>query len=383
MRRQIVHVAILLATFVVAAHGASSAPEPAFLWVVDQSTGLGVPVASVDIGPEKNCVGATDTSNVRWTAHYVTGPAGRVASETYYDWFSCRVTLNGKQLEVVSAGPMKARPWPGPKWLALQHASEMSLTVELSKPDVTQDDLHYWEHTSDPAEFRAYIEDVDTGQLLSNVTITALHSGISTTSDDNGLFSLGIPARSRKGVSPPGAMETLVFTKPGYRRYEYRNLVLQPGLNWLVIYIEIGTGTVVRKNLAAHNGGEAEFLDLKDGEREATRDRKGEIISLNIEPATFEGGWIVCTERGAKAIVKARNLKSVDIFWYSTGTGIGEMPPAKAGPMKKVGSSADGDIWEIEMPDLMATNFWAQGTDLSGNVIRSMDLGNVGWDVNP
>ena len=94
-----------------------------------------------------------------------------------------------------------------------------------------------------------------------------------------------------------------------------------------------------------------------------------------------EGGWIVCKQAGAKAVVKGRNLKSVEIFWYSTGTGIGLMPPAKAGPLRKVSASPDGDTWEIELPDLMATDFWAQAIDAHGNVVKSMNLGNVGWDV--
>src|SRR5438552_14892000 len=85
--------------------------------------------------------------------------------------FSCRVELNGRVLEVVSAGSIQEGPRSGPKWMALQHASEVSLTVEVT-PLATEDDLHYWEHTSDPAQFRAYIEDLDTGQLLSGVTIS-------------------------------------------------------------------------------------------------------------------------------------------------------------------------------------------------------------------
>jgi len=138
---------------------------------------------------------------------------------------------------------------------------------------------------------------------------------------------------------------------------------------------------VVRENRSAHNLGDTsdEFFEVKEGQRKVTNKKAGKILSLTIAPATYEGGWILCTENGAKAIVKSRNLKSVDILWYTTGTGIGEMPPAKAGPMKKVSSSRDGDIWEIEMPDLTATNFWARGTDLSGHTVKSMDLGNIGW----
>jgi len=220
---------------------------------------------------------------------------------------------------------------------------------------------------------------VEDAELLSDVTITAVRSGISTTTDQNGLFTLNIPALFWKSVSPAGAMETLVFSKPGYRRYENRNLLLTPGVRWVDTLMEKGSGTVVRKNGGRGGMTTDEFFELKAGEHEKINPKKGKILSLNIEPATYEGGWIMCTERGAKAVVKPRDLKSVDIFWYSTG--MGEMPPAKAGPMRKVGTSADGDTWEVAMPDLMATNFWAQGTDVNGKTVKSMDLGNVGWDI--
>jgi hypothetical protein len=81
-----------------------------------------------------------------------------------------------------------------------------------------------------------------------------------------------------------------------------------------------------------------------------------------------------------RVVLKDRNLKSVDIYWYSTGTGIGLMPPAKLGPMKKVRTSAEGDTWEIELPDLMTTDFWAEGIDLYGNIVKSMNLEGVHVD---
>ena len=181
MRRRLALIGFLLLVSPITIRAGSS-PEKAFLWVIDEGTGLGIPGAAVDIGPGKVCVGKPDNAWVSWTAHYVTGSAGRVESPPFFDWFSCRVTVNGKQLFVVSAGGLRARSSRGPKWLALQHASEMVLTVQLT-PTKTEDDLHYWEHTNDPAQFRAYVEDSNDGTLLSDVTITAAHSGISTTTD--------------------------------------------------------------------------------------------------------------------------------------------------------------------------------------------------------
>ncbi|MBZ5613992.1 MAG: carboxypeptidase-like regulatory domain-containing protein [Acidobacteriia bacterium] len=332
------------------------------------------------------CLGKTKPGDIKWTANYVMGPAGRVLADRLPKDFSCRVTLNGRALDVITyGGDWNGLPWPGPKWAHPQHAFHLTITVDLNNRGIETVESDYWSTTNDPSQFSSYVQDVESGELISNVTVTALRAGVTTTTDENGLFTLAIPASYWKGKSPPGPLETLMFSKPGYRLYEYRNFVLHPGVIWLDIFLEKGTGTVVRKNRSAHDGGtlDDEFLSLREGERESRSNNRGEIFSLNIEPAVYEGGWIMCKERGAKAIVKARNLKSVDIFWYSTGTGIGEMPPAKAGPMKKVSTSADGDTWEIEVPDLMATNFWAQGIDLSGKVIKSMDLGNVGWNIGP
>jgi hypothetical protein len=50
--------------------------------------------------------------------------------------------------------------------------------------------------------------------------------------------------------------------------------------------------------------------------------------------------------------------------------------------MTKVNTSPMGDTWEIELPDLMTTDFWAPGIDAHGDVVKSMNLGNVGWLVD-
>jgi hypothetical protein len=256
--------------------------------------------------------------------------------------------------------------------------------VDGGKHDVVGVEPDYWSTTDDPTQFRAYIQDLDAGQLISGVRVTALRSGITAISDANGLFTLEVPASYRKSKTPPTAMETLVFSKSGYRRYEYRDLVLNPGVNPLEIYLERGTGAVVHKNRSLRNGGTPgdEFLTFKGISQEAQNDKRGEIVSLFIEPSVYDGGWILCKHAGAKAVVKGRNLKSVAILWYSTGTETGRMPPGKAGPMKKVNTSPTGDTWEIELPDLMTTDFWAQGIDAHGDVVKSMNLGNVGWLVD-
>jgi hypothetical protein len=349
---------------------------------MDRGTNLGIPRASVEIGPGETCIGRTGAAAANWSARYVTGPAGRVPIHGLPKKFSCRVTINGQALLVTSiAAGAEIRPTTGPKWVRPEHALQTIIWVDGGKHDVVDVEPDYWSTTGDPTRFRAYIQDLDAGQLISGVGVTALRSGITAISDANGLFTLEVQASYRKSKTPPTAVETLVFSKSGYRRYEYRDLVLNPGLNPLEIYLERGTGVVVHKNRSCHNSAtpDDEFLTFTGISQEAQNDKRGEIVSLHIEPSVYEGGWILCRRAGTKAVVKGRNLKSVAILWYSTGTEIGRMPPAKAGPMKKVNTSRTGDMWEIELPNLMTTDFWAQGIDAHGNVVKSMDLGNVGW----
>ena len=71
----------------------------------------------------------------------------------------------------------------------------------------------YWSTTGDPTRFRAYIQDLDAGQLISGVGVTALRSGITAISDAKGLFTLEVQASYRKSKTPPTAVETLVFSK--------------------------------------------------------------------------------------------------------------------------------------------------------------------------
>lgn len=57
------------------------------------------------------------------------------------------------------------------------------------------------------------------------------------------------------------------------------------------------------------------------------------------------------------------------------------MGPGSAGQMNKVRTSQQDDTWELPLPDVMTTNFWAQAIDTNGKTIRSMDLGNVAYGI--
>lgn len=234
----------------------------------------------------------------------------------------------------------------------------------------------YWRTTNDPTEFRAYIEDREAG-LIPGVQVRALLRGISATSDENGLFTLEVPASYRKGKAPSVSVETLIFSKPGYQTLQYRDVVLNPGVAPLEIVLEKGTGTEVRRNLSLSNNGQDEVFTFKRSARRVPEGYSGEIFSFEIEPPTYDGGWNLC-QSGAKAVLRGRNLKSVEIFFYSTGTGIGETGPASAGQMNKVRTSPQQEIWELSVPDILATNFWAQAIDTNGKTIKSIDLGPVG-----
>jgi hypothetical protein len=104
----------------------------------------------------------------------------------------------------------------------------------------------------------------------------------------------------------------------------------------------------------------------------------GTILSFSIEPSTNKQSWIMYRD-GAKAILKGKNIKSAEVRFYPTGTGITES--SSAGKMQKISGSVDGDTWEVKLPTLiLATNFWAEAEGLDGQKIKSTDLGNVGYE---
>ena len=105
---------------------------------------------------------------------------------------------------------------------------------------------------------------------------------------------------------------------------------------------------------------------------------KGEIFSLTITPSTKDQIWTTYRS-GAKAIVKSKNLKSIAVFYYPTGTEIKKI--SVAGIMESVSGSSPEQTWELVLPpSLLTTQFWAEGIDLMGQSIKSADLGNVGYE---
>ncbi len=99
-----------------------------------------------------------------------------------------------------------------------------------------------------------------------------------------------------------------------------------------------------------------------------------EIISFSIVPSISEGGWTMYKD-GAKAVLIAKNIKSATVIVVFSGTDINN--PTKLGEMVKV---AEGR-WELTLPKfLLVTNFWAEATKLDNSVIKSKNLGNVGYE---
>jgi hypothetical protein len=114
------------------------------------------------------CVGRVQFADAEWTAHYVTGSAGRVLTHGLPNEFSCRVTLKARELQVVSGGGGgEVRPWTGPKWVHLEHASQTTIWVNSDKDDVEGVELDYWSTTDAPTQFRAYIQDLEAGPTKS------------------------------------------------------------------------------------------------------------------------------------------------------------------------------------------------------------------------
>jgi hypothetical protein len=61
--------------------------------------------------------------------------------------------------------------------------------------------------------------------------------------------------------------------------------------------------------------------------------------------------------------------------------GVGVTESSRLGDMNKVSQSVNGDTWELKLPTfILATNFWAEATDLKGQKIKSTDLGSVGYE---
>ena len=108
------------------------------------------------------------------------------------------------------------------------------------------------------------------------------------------------------------------------------------------------------------------------------QNQEGVILSFMVEPSTQTQGWIMYRD-GTKAVLKAKNLKSAEVRYFSTGTGITES--SLAGKMNKISESSNGDTWEAILPlSILATSFWAEAEDLAGRKIKSADLGNVGYE---
>lgn len=355
--------------------------KPTWLWVKDSATQIGIAGAQVDIAPGDQCWGTIPTDTVKWTAHYTTDAAGRVLARGLPRGISCRVTVNGKVMYVQSFGYqiipyIKALP----SWIALRNDNVTTMYVS-SKPGPERPYSGDWQTTDDATTFRSYILEPNTAELIPDVKVTALPSGISTTSDANGLFTLEIPARYRKGKFPPMATQTLVFSKPGYRTLEYRRLVLHPGVRPLGIFLPRGTGTLVRTNGSIDSPGNPfydEFATFAGKAPEHPPAGGGEILSLEIEPPiTYDGTWIQC-DAGTSAVLKARNLTLATISWTPTGTQMAGHDVSQS--MKKVNTSPDGDTWDAELANVMSTNFVVSGIDKNGKSVSTMDIGNVGCE---
>jgi len=133
-------------------HGMEQTNSPArhksWLWVIDNDTQLGVAGASVDFGPGNACLSVEKPKEpVFWTAHYKTGPAGRVLIDPLPRQFSCRITLKGRELPVETFSQGVGQPSPG---VIVVH-------LENKEREPVADD--YWSTTNDPTVFRDYLQD--------------------------------------------------------------------------------------------------------------------------------------------------------------------------------------------------------------------------------
>lgn len=92
----------------------SPARHKSWLWVIDNYTHIGVAGASVDFGPGNACLSVEKSKRPGiYTVHYKTGSAGRVLIDPLPRQFSCRITLNGRELPVETFSQGAGQPSPG------------------------------------------------------------------------------------------------------------------------------------------------------------------------------------------------------------------------------------------------------------------------------
>ena len=99
------------------------------------------------------------------------------------------------------------------------------------------------------------------------------------------------------------------------------------------------------------------------------------IESISVEPSHKIDNWILYND-GAVVKVVAKNVQSVEIKFDPTGTGQTTQSLGQATSL-----SSQQYAWALPLPaGIMATNMWAEAKDSSGNIIKSPDLGNVGYE---
>ena len=107
-------------------------------------------------------------------------------------------------------------------------------------------------------------------------------------------------------------------------------------------------------------------------------------ILFTIEPSHKVNGWTAYDyKKGAVAKIFGKNLKSVEVYQFPTGTGIGEEHPGGILVGKAISLSSQKDAWALQMPEgLGTTNFWIKielqdGKKIDGLYEEGLDLGNV------
>ncbi len=107
-----------------------------------------------------------------------------------------------------------------------------------------------------------------------------------------------------------------------------------------------------------------------------TQQNQEQSEPFSIQPSVEKDGWLTY-QNGAKVILVADNLKSAEVRYHPTGTGITQS--TLAGKMSKVSTNR----WELKLPaSIMSTNFWAETVDVSGKKGKTIDLGNVIYEEN-
>lgn len=148
--------------------------------------------------------------------------------------------------------------------------------------------------------------------------------------------------------------------------------------------IYLATESALPVHRASQSANQPVSESALEGWKTYRNEKYGVEIFFTIEPSHKVNGWTAYNyKKGAVAKIFGENLKSVEIYQFPTGTGIGEEYPGGILVGKAISLSSQKDTWALQMPEgLRTTSFWIKielldGRKIDGLYEEGLDLGNV------